>query len=95
MKSIKKIFYLILLICSIMCICSCGKSSPTLTYIGHASVKIVSSNGSVLYIDPAYNKWDYKNQPADYILVTHSHEDHKPVAALSLKEGVSHCAANY
>ena len=87
MKSLKKIVSLIMVLGSIMCICSCGKNKTTLTYIGHASVKIVASDGSVLYIDPAYYKWDYKNQPADYILVTHSHEDHKPVAALSLKEG--------
>ena len=87
MKGYKKIICLFLLLGSIMCLISCGKNKTSLTYIGHASVKIVASDGSVLYIDPAYYKWDYKNQPADYILVTHSHEDHKPAAVLKLKEG--------
>ena len=30
----------------------------TLTYIGHAGVKIVSKNGTVIYIDPAYQYKD-------------------------------------
>ncbi|MBO7639014.1 MAG: MBL fold metallo-hydrolase [Treponema sp.] len=66
---------------------SCKSSATTLTYIGHASVKIVASDGSVLYIDPAYTPWDYANEPADYILVTHGHDDHKPSRSLKLKDG--------
>lgn len=83
-KKLRKVFSLIFITGMIMCICSCKKT--TLTYIGHASVKISASDGSVLYIDPAY-QWDYKNNPADVILVTHSHEDHKPRNSLDLKEG--------
>ena len=64
---------------------SCGKSAK-MTFIGHASVKIVASDGTVLYIDPAYDLGDY-SVPADYILVTHGHEDHKPSRKLKLKEG--------
>ena len=85
MKSLKKSFFLFILGVFLMGICSCGKKT-TLTYIGHASVKIVAQDGSVLYIDPAYSKGDY-SAPADYILVTHGHDDHKPTSALKLKEG--------
>lgn len=64
---------------------SCGKANK-MTLIGHASVKFVAKDGTVLYIDPAYDKYDYSD-PADYILVTHGHEDHKPSRKLKLKEG--------
>lgn len=47
---------------------------PTLTYIGHASVKLKTLEGDVIYIDPYYDG-DY-SEPADYILVTHGHSDH-------------------
>ncbi len=51
--------------------------SGTLTYIGHASVKIKTKAGKVIYIDPEYSVYDY-SEPADFILVTHGHDDHKP-----------------
>lgn len=57
----------------------------TLSYIGHASVKIVAKDGTVIYIDPNYANGDYSDE-ADYILVTHSHSDHQPCAAVTLKE---------
>lgn len=57
----------------------------TLTYIGHASVKIVAADGTVLYIDPNYAQGDYSDK-ADYILVTHGHSDHQPHPSLELKE---------
>ena len=57
-----------------------------LTFIGHASVKIVAKDGTCIFIDPQYYKWDYKSEEADYILVTHGHEDHKPSRDLKLKE---------
>ena len=66
---------------------SCNSSSkkdnkeaklPTLTYIGHASVKIKTKEGKVIYIDPAYDDGDYSER-ADYILVTHEHADHNKV----------------
>ena len=47
---------------------------PTLTFIGHASVKLKTLAGDVIYIDP-YFDGDY-SEPADYILVTHGHRDH-------------------
>lgn len=57
----------------------------TLTYIGHASVKLVAKDGSVLYIDPNYYKGDY-SAPADAIIITHRHEDHLPWTTVKLKE---------
>jgi len=54
------------------------------TFIGHASVKIVTENGTVIYIDPAF-KGDY-SVPADIILVTHGHSDHNQVD-LVMKKG--------
>ena len=60
-----------------------GKS--TLTYIGHASVKLVAKDGSVLYIDPNYYNGDY-SAPADAIIITHRHEDHLPNNKVKLNE---------
>ena len=57
----------------------------TLTFIGHASVKIVAKDGSVLYIDPNYYAGDY-SAPADAIIITHRHEDHLPYYSVKLKE---------
>ena len=45
-----------------------------LLYMGQASIRIVTSEGKVIYIDPyAGNDYDL---PADLILVTHDHYDH-------------------
>lgn len=85
MKSFSKIFFSLILGASLFSLISCGKATK-MTFIGHASVKLVAKDGTVLYIDPAYSKGDY-SVPADYILVTHGHEDHKPVRKLQLKEG--------
>lgn len=46
----------------------------TLTLIGHASVKIKTAEGIVIYIDP-FADGDY-SEAADLILVTHGHHDH-------------------
>lgn len=58
----------------------------SLTYIGHASVKIKSKEGVVIYIDPNYMDYDYEDE-ADIILVTHGHDDHKPCSKVKLKDG--------
>ena len=84
MKSLRVIFCFIVGVC-FMGICSCESSKTTLTYIGHASVKIVAKDGSVLYIDPNYSDGDY-SMPADFIIVTHQHEDHKPCRKVKLKD---------
>ena len=50
-----------------------------LTYLGHASLKIKTREGKVIYIDPyAGDDSDYA-EPADLILVTHDHFDHNKV----------------
>lgn len=46
----------------------------TLLYMGHASIRIVTDEGKVIYIDP-YAGDDY-DMAADMILVTHAHTDH-------------------
>ena len=50
------------------------KVLPTLTYLAHASVKIKTSKGLVIYIDPAFGE-DY-SEPADIVFITHYHADH-------------------
>ncbi len=50
------------------------EKAPVLLYMGHASLRIVTAEGKVIYIDPyAGNAYDL---PADLILVTHEHFDH-------------------
>lgn len=57
----------------------------TLTYIGHAAVKIVAKDGSVLYVDPYYSEGDYSDK-ADVLLITHGHSDHQPAASFQAKD---------
>jgi L-ascorbate metabolism protein UlaG (beta-lactamase superfamily) len=57
--------------------------APTLTYFGRASVKLVSAENYVIYIDP-FAPGDY-SQPADLVLVTHGHGDHNKVDLVTLK----------
>ena len=45
-----------------------NKAPFSLTLLGHASTKIVTKSGVVIYIDPYYDKGDY-SQEADLILV--------------------------
>lgn len=48
-----------------------------LLYQGHASLRITTAEGKVIYIDP-YTGEGY-DVPADLILVTHGHSDHNKV----------------
>ncbi len=52
-----------------------------LKYLGHASVRIISNEGKVLYIDPYAGK-DYK-APCDLCLITHEHYDHNAIHLLT------------
>lgn len=54
-----------------------AESNHKLLYQGHGSLRIVTSEGKVIYIDP-YAGEGY-DLPADLILVTHGHQDHTAV----------------
>jgi len=55
----------------------------SLTNIGHASMKIKTSDGKIIYIDP-YASGDYSDT-ADILLVTHAHGDHNNTALVKTK----------
>ena len=61
---------------------TCGSAGAegtahTLLYQGHGSLRIVTAEGKVIYVDP-YAGEGY-DLPADLILVTHGHQDHTAV----------------
>ena len=87
MRLLKKLLCSLVIGGLLMSVSACNsKKKTTLTYIGHAAVKIVAKDGSVLYIDPNYYAGDYGDD-ADYIIITHQHDDHQPYHTLKLKEG--------
>ena len=51
-----------------------SEKSATLLYMGQASIRIVTAEGKVIYIDPYAG--DSYDLAADLILVTHGHYDH-------------------
>ncbi len=58
----------------------CAAETPSghrLLYQGHGSLRIVTAEGKVIYIDP-YAGEGY-DLPADLILITHGHQDHTAV----------------
>lgn len=98
-----RILKVIFVLACVMSLCGCaGKKkeaadmkNPTLTYIGHASVKIVSKSGKVVYIDPNQDG-DYSDE-ADYLFITHDHGDHQPNRNVVLKKScvrIEHGAAH-
>lgn len=62
-----------------------GQQRDSLTLLGHATVKIRTVGGEVVYIDP-YQQGDYSDS-ADVILVTHQHNDHNRVSMVRQKPG--------
>jgi len=62
-----------------------GDSATKLLYMGHASLRLASKDGTVIYVDP-YAGEGY-DVPADIILVTHQHDDHNQVNLVTQKDG--------
>ena len=55
-----------------------------LLYQGHASLRLTTDNGKVIYVDPfAGEGYD---KPADMVLITHEHYDHNAIGLVPLKE---------
>lgn len=76
-------FAIVLLILVVHAVLS--KIYPSLTFIGHASIKIKATTGEVIYIDPYFPTRSY-DEPADIILVTHNHSDHNRIDLCAKKE---------
>ena len=55
-----------------------GEEAATLLYMGQASIRIVTAENKVIYIDPYAG--DSYDLPADLILVTHAHFDHNQIS---------------
>jgi L-ascorbate metabolism protein UlaG (beta-lactamase superfamily) len=60
-----------------------GSTVGTMKWLGHASIKIKTNAGIVIYIDP-FAGTDY-SEPADLILVTHGHSDHNQINKVTKK----------
>jgi L-ascorbate metabolism protein UlaG (beta-lactamase superfamily) len=61
-----------------------GIGVSKLLYQGHASFRLTTSKGVVVYIDPFAGKG--YDVPADIILVTHEHQDHNNVGLVTQKK---------
>lgn len=56
-----------------------------LTYLGHASVRMETAEGKVIYIDPYAGAPGSYDLPADLILITHGHADHNGIGKIKNK----------
>ena len=55
-------------------------TSNSLKYLGHSFVKIKTSEGKVIYIDP-FNVTEFSDS-ADVVLITHEHSDHNDLTCV-------------
>ena len=55
-----------------------------LTFLGHASFKIISALNTVIYIDPSFPCKGYQEE-ADLILISHHHSDHDKTELVNKK----------
>ena len=58
-------------------------SGHRILYQGHGSLRIVTAEGKVIYVDPYAG--DGYDLPADLILITHGHQDHTAVKLIKKK----------
>ena len=80
MKTIFRVSLLLYLFISMVKICHAGTN--TLKYLAHAFVKIKTSEGKVIYIDP-YSASDPDS--ADVVLITHEDTDHRDLTRVIQK----------
>ena len=89
MKQMLALLAAALLLCAMSAAVAEDAAQPTLTYIGHAELMIVTAGGTVIYVDPApaaLAAYDYTVK-ADVILVTHEHGDHNKVDIIPKNDG--------
>lgn len=69
----------------LLCGAAAAEDAPVhkLLYQGHGSLRVVTAEGKVIYIDP-YAGEGY-DLPADLILMTHGHQDHTAVKLIKTK----------
>jgi L-ascorbate metabolism protein UlaG (beta-lactamase superfamily) len=60
-----------------------------LLYIGHASLRLTTSDGKIIYVDPYAGNDDSYELPADLILVTHDHFDHNEISKIRHQENAT------
>jgi len=58
---------------------------PKLLYQGHGSFRLTAKNGTVIFIDPFIGEG--YDLPADIILITHQHDDHRKIELITQKSG--------
>jgi L-ascorbate metabolism protein UlaG (beta-lactamase superfamily) len=87
MKALLKfvIFALIIFFCQLLgaAYCSAQTIHDSLTYYGHSFVKIKTTQGIVIYIDP-YNVNAFTDS-ADIVLISHEHSDHNEINRVKQK----------
>ena len=58
---------------------------PKLLYQGHGSFRLTTNGGTVVFIDPFVGTG--YDTPADIVLVTHQHDDHRKLDLITQKPG--------